>query len=1022
MAGGSQLLAWADLARDGLSDDEATALAVQVNASIEALPPAACWQHLTRKCLRPDLPFSVHLAVYDAVFADWKTEQGPRPAWTPGDVSRTLLAALMRERGFQSFADLWRWSTRDRPAFWGEMIARLGVRFGRVPDAILEPASDAERATWLPGARLNIVDTCLAAPADAVAVVAPGTDGGIAKVTYRDLAEQIAQVAAGLEALGCVPGDVIGLDMPMTPKGVAAYLGIIHAGMVAVTIAESLAADEVATRIRLTTPKLIFTTHDISRGGRRLPLYQKILAATPPRMVVIDADAHVLREGDLAWEDFLRPSSGAPSFQGSADTAVTFLFSSGTTADPKVIPWTHLTAIKAAADAALHFDIKSGDVVAWPTSLGWMMGPWLVFATLVNRATMALFPEAPTLRSFGAFVEQAKVTVLGTVPSIVKSWRRFDRMRGFDWSAIKCFGSTGETSHAVDGLYLMMLAGYRPIIEYCGGTELGGGYMSGTLVQPASPGTFTTPALGTDFVVLDEEGRPSDDGEVFLVGPLLGASQRLHHQDHHEIYFKGTPAGPAGEALRRHGDRIARLPGGTFRALGRMDDTMNLGGIKIGAAEIERIVDVIPSVHKTAVIAVTPVDGGPSELVVYATVDAGVDRIEMLTHMQAELNGRLGYPIRISELVFVDEFPTTPSNKIMRRLLRDRHVSAPALVRAGDFEEARARIRRFIVSSVGLLPHRTVADDESLVAADLLDSTAVLEVATFLEATFGVSLRDEDLAAAHLDSINSMAALVTGHKGLPGPPTLAAAQPRSAAAKASRFVGEMARLADQGRYDVIADELLSRTIGPNSLLCWDKFFVVGCGSARTADRAIVEPVLASNADIDQLCERFPERASRFRERHADGQECYVFHDQGRVVARQWLIPDRASYASLSGWTFVPPTRPAVWVHDLFVDPGYRVRGHFVGFMNNALRKRDGRSPHVYAEVHFRNEASLRSCMRYGFEPIHEVTVWRLLGLRFYSFARGKGRADGAALAPATYIPRPPPGSSPLRTPPMAPSP
>ena len=103
-----------------------------------------------------------------------------------------------------------------------------------------------------------------------------------------------------------------------------------------------------------------------------------------------------------------------------------------------------------------------------------------------------------------------------------------------------------------------MLAGYRPVIEYCGGTEIGGGYLTGTLMQPASPATFSTPALGSDLVLLDEAGRPTDNGEVFLVPPTLGYSLTLLNRDHHEVYFAGTPparTGPccAGTAIRSSG-------------------------------------------------------------------------------------------------------------------------------------------------------------------------------------------------------------------------------------------------------------------------------------------------------------------------------------------------------------------------------------------------------------------------------------------------------------------------------------
>ena len=107
--------------------------------------------------------------------------------------------------------------------------------------------------------------------------------------------------------------------------------------------------------------------------------------------------------------------------------------------------------------------------------------------------------------------------MLGVVPSLVAAWRNTDCMKGLDWRSIKAFSSTGECSNAEDMLFLMSLAGYRPIIEYCGGTEIGGGFITGTVVRPAAPATFSTPALGLDFVILDEKGQETDDGELIYV-------------------------------------------------------------------------------------------------------------------------------------------------------------------------------------------------------------------------------------------------------------------------------------------------------------------------------------------------------------------------------------------------------------------------------------------------------------------------------------------------------------------------
>ncbi len=131
------------------------------------------------------------------------------------------------------------------------------------------------------------------------------------------------------------------------------------------------------------------------------------------------------------------------------------LFSSGTTGEPKAIPWSQTTPIKCAADAHFHQDVRPGGVVVWPTNLGWMMGPWLIFAALMNRAALGLFYGAPTGREFGRFVQDCGATMLGVVPTLVKTWRNSGCMEGLDWRGVEVISSTGECSNADDMRWLM---------------------------------------------------------------------------------------------------------------------------------------------------------------------------------------------------------------------------------------------------------------------------------------------------------------------------------------------------------------------------------------------------------------------------------------------------------------------------------------------------------------------------------------------------------------------------------------
>ncbi len=607
----------------------------------------------------------------------------PAPDWTPTPefIATTNLAWLMQRVGVESYAELHAWSVQHRAEYWSLAIERLAVRFREPFSTVVDLSRGVGEPRWLPGARMNIVESCFTAPAEAPAIVHQAEGGAISVMSYGELQALTGRVAANLRRLGYRPGDALAVLMPMTAEAVAIYLGIVAAGCAVVGIADSFQPREIATRLRIAGAVGMFTQDVLIRGGKTLPLYANAIEAATPRAIVLparDRMARALRAGDCEWRDFLASDGPLDVTARAPEDSVNILFSSGTTGEPKAIPWTQATPIKCAADAHFHQNIQPGDVLVWPTNLGWMMGPWLIFASLMNRAAMGLYYGAPTGRPFGEFVQEAKATMLGVVPSLVKTWRNTDCMRGLDWRGLKLFSSTGECSSADDMRWLMQLAGGRPVIEYCGGTEIGGAYITGTVVQPCMAGTLTTPTLGLDFVILNEQWHPADSGELFIVPPSIGLSNSLLNKNHHEVYFAGTPRGPNGETLRRHGDQMERLPGGHWRAQGRADDTMNLGGIKVSSAEIEQVLRTVPGVIETAAIAVSS-GGGPSQLMIYAVCSRAqsLDKKDLATAMQSAIKRDLNPLFKIHDLVLVEALPRTASNKVMRRELRAQY-SAPS--------------------------------------------------------------------------------------------------------------------------------------------------------------------------------------------------------------------------------------------------------------------------------------------------------------------------------------------------------
>ncbi len=631
----------------------------------------------------PSISFDEQWARFVALSEARDPSLGPLPTWAPSHerIKASNAGQLMADQSIDTYDELHRWSVEHRIDFWQAVIERLGIVFDREPGTILDPQQVPTDPRWLPDARLNITDSCFGADPEHIAII-QGRERSDARrsVTYRGLEILVNRFANGLVENGFAPGSRIALYMPMTIECVAAYLGVIRAGCAVVSIADSFAAREVSRRLEIAEADGIITVDELTRGGRSFPLYDKICNTLAPRAVVIcdeDLTSPLLRRGDMQWSDFLSDKTRFPGVAAAPDDLTNVLFSSGTTGDPKAIPWTQLTPVKCAMDGHLHQDISPGSVVCWPTNIGWMMGPWLIYATLINRARMVLYEGLPGGLDFARFIEETRVTMLGVVPSLVRSWRESGVCERADWSGIETFSSTGEPSNRRDTLWLTSLTGHRaPVIEYCGGTEIGGGYITGSVVQPASPSTFTTPALGLDLVILDDAQQPvpiGDEGEVFLVPPSIGLSQSLLNRDHESVYHRGCPAGPNGEILRRHGDQLAQLPGGFYRAQGRADDTMNLGGIKVSSLELERVADHHPAVSESAAVAIQPGGEGAEKLVVFVVPAGDPDRENLLAELQKRIAGEINPLFKIHDLVIIDSLPRTASNKLMRRKLRARY-------------------------------------------------------------------------------------------------------------------------------------------------------------------------------------------------------------------------------------------------------------------------------------------------------------------------------------------------------------
>lgn len=702
-----------DVEAAGLAAADAAAFhaALRSAAGSAAASGDAVWAAVVAAgVLRPEHPHALHQLVYYSAYAGWdRAARGPPPYWfpSPTDCKQTNLGRLMEVNGpkllgssyrdpISSFNHFYRFSVENQEVYWSMVLKQLAVKFKQEPRSILSTSDGSKKGgTWLQGAVLNIAECCLLpCPSlkrtdDSTAIIwrDEGLDDyPVNRMSLKELRSQVITVAHALDAI-FEKGDPIAIDMPMTCNAVIIYLAIILGGFVVVSIADSFAPQEIGSRMGVSKAKAIFTQDFIVRGGKKVPLYSRVIQGTSSKAVVIpaigDSLGIMLRDGDMSWKDFLshaagRSSSYSPVYQ-SVDALTNILFSSGTTGEPKAIPWTQLSPIRCASDTWAHLDVRPCDIGCWPTNLGWVMGPIIIYSCFLTGATLALYHGSPLGRDFCKFVQDAGVTVLGSVPSLVKSWKAGNCAEGLDWTKIRVLGTTGEASDIDDNLWLTSRASYKPIVECCGGTELASSYIQGSLLRPQAFGAFSGASMSTGFVILDEQGTPYPDdipcsGEVGLFPLYFGATDRLLNADHDKVYFDGMPI-YKGRQLRRHGDIIQRTVGGYYIVQGRADDTMNLGGIKTSSVEIERVCNRADEcLLETAAVSIKPSGGGPEHLAILAVLkdrSAQYDVNLLKRKFQTAIQKNLNPLFKVSYVKVVAEFPRTASNKLLRRVLRD---------------------------------------------------------------------------------------------------------------------------------------------------------------------------------------------------------------------------------------------------------------------------------------------------------------------------------------------------------------
>ena len=623
--------------------------------------------------------------------------------WVPTDerIANSRMSRFAKK--VNKTADLHAWSVAQPSEFWSEVwdeCAMVGTKGDRtfVPNAAGSPISTAK---FFPDAQLSVVENFLRKSGTehgaSEALVAIDERGARRSRTWDELALRVAAIAGSLEQLGVVAGDRVVAWLPNSIEAVEVMLGTASIGAVFSSASPDFGANGVTDRFGQIEPKVLVAVDGYRYNGKDFDCLERLtqIRAGLPTLVATVLVKNVSvgdfsRDGLLDYESFVSSGMASPVApqRFGFDHPWYVLYSSGTTGVPKCI--VHRTGgvlIQHMKEHQLHCDLGQDDRVMYFTTTGWMMWNWLV-SVLASGATAVLFDGAPTTPNTARLfdiVDSEKITLLGVSAKYIDSVRKagIEPRASHSLQSLHTICSTGSplSPEGFDWVYASVKQDVH-LSSISGGTDLCACFVGGDPTRPIYRGEIQGPMLGMASDAVDSNSislidQPGVAGELVCRQPFPstplgfwndgrdGAPDSMHPGPKFlSAYFERIPG------MWSQGDFASWTQHQGIVIHGRSDTTLNPGGVRIGTAEITRVVEQHPDVLESLVFG-QEIDNDVRIVLLVRLIDGVMFSDELAGDIKSRIRVACT-PRHVPALVVqVSDLPRTRSNKLVELAVAD---------------------------------------------------------------------------------------------------------------------------------------------------------------------------------------------------------------------------------------------------------------------------------------------------------------------------------------------------------------
>ncbi|MBK9606758.1 MAG: acetoacetate--CoA ligase [Betaproteobacteria bacterium] len=647
--------------------------------------------------------------------------------WAPSPerIAGATVTRFMREAGahhgiaFADYAALHRWSIEHMEDFWRELWTFCGV-IGDGPGARTVVNPDAmPGARFFPDAKINFAENLLRRRDDADALVFWGEDRVKRRMSFRELAGEVARAQQALKLAGVGEGDRVCAIAANTPEAIVGMLATSSLGAIWSSCSPDFGVQGILDRFGQIEPKVLVAVDGYYYNGKTINILDKVAEVrgqlpSVKRVVVVpyvhpEASLSAIASG-VWWGDFLQPfTAGAPSFlRLPFNHPLYILFSSGTTGVPKcIVHGAGGTLLQHMKEQQLQCDVRHGDRLFYFTTCGWMMWNWLA-SGLATGATLLLYDGSPFLqggRILWEYAQAERMTHFGTSAKYIDALKKagLSPKDEFDLATVRTVLSTGSplAPESFDYVYEHVKRDVC-LSSMSGGTDIVASFVGGMPILPVYRGEIQCKILGMAVEAFDDNGKPyppgsGQRGELVCTRPIpsmpIGFWNDPGDARYRAAYFEQYPG------VWCHGDFVEITARGGVIIYGRSDATLNPGGVRIGTAEIYRQVEQLDEVVESLVIGQ---DWDHDVRVVLfvrlrdglALDDALIAKIKQ--HIRTNTTPR-HVPAKVLQ---VADIPRTKSNKIVELAVRNivhgrpvKNVEALANPEALEFYRDRDELR-----------------------------------------------------------------------------------------------------------------------------------------------------------------------------------------------------------------------------------------------------------------------------------------------------------------------------------------